>query len=201
LLGFDKPRHFSHEKCFNLPIPNGSLSSQLTPGCKPLAGIEKTSMIKHSLITILSVLSLYSCSSVNSKSSRLDILDEVKKGYSVNLNSKPIDFQFTFLDRENIAEIRRHKSKKLIEIQTKTSPEFYSLEDIFYTYNVKIKPDIITIDGIPIDSLDLVKLKFEEKSISYFRLLTQKDYARKEFDSLQTIKETIGNGLVVINIK
>jgi len=156
-------------------------------------------MKKQAYIAIL--ILLVSCSSLNRNYTRLSIIEKVRNGYSVRLNSKPIDFEFTYLDRENISEIRHLNSKKTIEIRTKNQPEFFSMKDVFYTYNVKTQPDIVTIDGISIDNLNLAKLKFEKKSISDFRLLTQKDYAGKEFDGMDSLKQTIGNGLVVISIK
>jgi hypothetical protein len=73
------------------------------------------------------------------------------------------------------------------------------LNDLLIQKNLSSKFDYLVINNLQISYSEISKVKFENGSIKYFRLLTQKDYQGKEFDDLPQVKESIGNGMLIIN--
>ena len=122
-----------------------------------------------------------------------------KKGYTVMLDSKPIKLSFTYLNKDNIAEIKKDKKNKVINIirQNKNS-KFFTIEELRTENNYQKELEYITVDGKVLDSLEISETKFENESIKYLRLLTLKDYQGKEFDDVPQIKESVGKGILII---
>lgn len=141
-----------------------------------------------------------SCSTNKIDFSQFDLSELQQKGYSITLDTKPIDLSSTYLDIENILAINQNKSTKEIEIVRKNkSNNFISLNDLLIQKNLSSKFDYLVINNLQISYSEISKVKFENGSIKYFRLLTQKDYQGKEFDDLPQVKESIGNGMLIIN--
>ena len=122
-----------------------------------------------------------------------------KKGYTVMLDSRPIKLSFTYLNKDNIVEIKKDKKNKVINIirQNKNS-KFFTIEELRTENNYPKELEYITVDGKVLDSLEISETKFENESIKCLSLLTQKDYQGKEFDDIPQIKESVGKGILII---
>ena len=154
--------------------------------------------MKKKYLILIVLISMLSCSSFN-KFSRYEIVEIEKNGKSVTLDSVPIKFELTYLNQNNISNIKIDKKTKTINIiQKDKKTEFYSIDDLKTQNKYNTKIDKITINGSVLDSLEISKVRFEKESIQYIRLLTQKDYSGKEYDDLPQVRETIGNGILII---
>ncbi len=123
-----------------------------------------------------------------------------KKGYSITLDSAPIKLSLTYLNKDNILEIKKDKKRRIINIIRKNkNSTFFSIEDLRAKNNYPLELQYITVDGKVLDSVEISETKFESESITSIRLLTQKDYQGKEFDDLPQVKEAVGNGILIIN--
>lgn len=141
-----------------------------------------------------------SCSTNKIDFSQFELSELQQKGYSITLETNPIDLSNTYLDLENILTVNQNKSKKVIEIirRDKTT-NFISLSDLLVQKKYNSKIDYFVINNLQINYSEVSKFKFEDGSIKYLRLLTQKDYQGKEYDDLPQVKKRIGNGMLVIN--
>ncbi|MGV3539002.1 MAG: hypothetical protein ACO1OQ_04280 [Rufibacter sp.] len=139
-----------------------------------------------------------SCSPLN-KIARAELLELERNGYSINLDSAPIKLDITYLDEANIRDFKVDKKRKQVNItrQNSSSP-FHSIADLRIKNNYPTQIDVITLDGLVLDSLMVNQIKFEDGSIQYIRLFTQKDYEGKDFDELPQVKERVGNGILII---
>ena len=141
-----------------------------------------------------------SCSTNKIDFSQFELSELQQKGYLITLDTKPIDLSNTYLDIENILTINQNKSTKGIEIVRKNkNTNFISLNDLLIQKKISSKIDYLVINNLQINYSEISKVKFENGSIKYFRLLTQKDYQGKEFDDLPQVKERVGNGMLIIN--
>jgi hypothetical protein len=151
-------------------------------------------------IIILLIGIFMSCSTNKIDFSQFELSELQQKGYLITLDTKPIDLSNTYLDIENILTINQNKSTKGIEIVRKNkNPNFISLNDFLIQKKISSKIDYLVINNLQINYSEISKVKFENGSIKYFRLLTQKDYQGKEFDDLPQVKERVGNGMLIIN--
>ena len=151
-------------------------------------------------IIILLIGIFMSCSTNKIDFSQFELSELQQKGYSITLDTKTIDLSNTYLDIENILIINQNKSIKGIEIVRKNkTTNFISLNDLLLQKKISAKIDYLVINNLQINYSEISKIKFEDGSIKYFRLLTQKDYQGKEFDDLPQVKERIGNGMLIIN--
>lgn len=142
-----------------------------------------------------------SCSS-RIKIDRFELVELERKGYSITLDSIPVKLAFTHLDDANISEIRADKRRKSVNIFRKDSKRiFYTVADLMSQKNYSGTIDMIAVDGLVLDSVMIQKSRFEEGSVRYIRLLSQKDYDTEEFDDLPQVKQTIGNGILIINTR
>lgn len=142
----------------------------------------------------------YSCSTSKIDFSQFELSQLQQKGYSITLDTKPIDLSYTYLNVENIQSVSQNKSTKKIEIIRKDkSTTFISLSELIIEKNYNSKIDYFVINSLQINHSEISKIKLENGSIKYLRLLTQKDYQGKEFDDLPQVKESIGNGMLIIN--
>lgn len=106
----------------------------------------------------------------------------------------------TYLNNENILSVNQNNSAKTIEIIQKDKDiSFISLNDLLNQKKYNDKIDHLVINNLQIDSSEISKIKFENGSLKYIRLLTQKDYQGKEFDDLPQVKKSIGSGMLIIN--
>lgn len=154
--------------------------------------------MKKLIILLIGIFT--SCSINKIDFSQFELSQLQQNGYSITLDAKPIDLSNTYLNTENILSVSQNKSIKKIEIIRKNkSINFISLDELLIQKNYNSKIDNFVINNSQITSSDISKIKFEDGSIKYFRLLTQKDYQGKEFDDLPQVKETIGNGMLIIN--
>lgn len=161
---------------------------------------EKRGKKEMKKITILFIGIFMSCSTNKIDFSQFELSELQQKGYSITLDTKPIDLSNTYLDIENILTVNQNKSNKEIEIVRKDkSTNFISLNDLLIQKNYNSKIDYFVINNLQINYSEISKIKFENGSIKYFRLLTQKDYQGKEFDDLPQVKASIGNGMLIIN--
>jgi hypothetical protein len=141
-----------------------------------------------------------SCSTNKIDFSQFELSELQQQGYSISLDTKPIDLSNTYLDIENILTVKQNKSTKEIEIARKDkSTNFISLDELLRQKNYNSKIDYFIINNLQIDYSEVSKVKFENGSIKYFRLLTQKDYQGKEYDNLPQVKERIGKGMLIVN--
>lgn len=141
-----------------------------------------------------------SCSTNKIDFSQFELSELQQRGYSITLDTKTIDLSNTYLDVENILTVNQNKSAKEIEIVRKNkSTNFISLNDLLIQKNYVSKIDYFVINNLPINYSEISKVRFENGSIKYLRLLTQKDYQGKEYDDLPLVKERIGNGMLIIN--
>ncbi len=141
---------------------------------------------------------MVSCSSTN-KFSRYNLIEFEKNGKSITLDSVDIKFEQTYLNQNNISNIKLDRKTKIININRKDKKtEFYSIDDLKTQNKYNSKIDKITINGIVFDSIEISKVRFEKGSIQYIRLLTQNDYSGKEYDDLPQVKKSIGNGILII---
>lgn len=139
------------------------------------------------------------CSSLNN-ASRFDLVELEEKKYSIFLDSIPIKLSQTYLNNNNISEIIKDNKKRVINITRKNKASlFYSIEDLKSQNKYHSEMKYITVNGIVLDSLEISRTKFESESIKYIRLLTQKDYEGKDFDDLLQVKQSVGNGILIIN--
>lgn len=151
-------------------------------------------------IIIVFIGMFMSCSTNKIDFSQFELSELQQKGYSITLDTKPIDLSNTYLDIKNILSVNQNKSIKVIEIVRKNkNNSFISLDDLLIQKNLSPKIDYLVINNIQINDSEISKVKFENGSIKYFRLLTHKDYQGKEFDDLPQVKERIGNGMLIIN--
>jgi hypothetical protein len=131
---------------------------------------------------------------------RFELIELEKRGYAIHLDSSPIKLRLTYLNEINISEVEINKKRKYVNIEReKTELEFYSLHDLLNRNQYDAVIDMITVDGLILDSAMIQEAKFEDGAVQYMRLLTQKDYEGKEWDNLPDIRRTIGNGLLIIS--
>lgn len=143
-----------------------------------------------------------SCSTNKIDFSQFELSELQQKGYSITLEAKPIDLSNTYLDVENILTVNKNKSTKEIEIARKDKNTYFiSLNDLIIQKKYNFQIDYFVINNLKINYSEISKIKFENGSVKYFRLITQKDYQGKEFDDLPQVKETIGNGILIINTR
>jgi hypothetical protein len=150
------------------------------------------------VIFIISSALITGCSSVKIFT-QFELVEKEKKGYSILLDSTPIQLANTYLNNNNIQNIKHSKYKKRIEITRKDKNKLFHSIDFIKTknkYNSKI--DWIVVNNMSLDSLEITRVRFEDGAIKDLRLLTQKDYSGPEFDSLASLKKTIGNGMLII---
>lgn len=153
-------------------------------------------------IIILLIGIFMSCSTNKIDFSQFELSELQQKGYSITLEAKPIDLSNTYLDVENILTVNKNKSTKEIEIARKDKNTYFiSLNDLIIQKKYNFQIDYFVINNLKINYSEISKIKFENGSVKYFRLITQKDYQGKEFDDLPQVKETIGNGILIINTR
>jgi len=141
-----------------------------------------------------------SCSTNKIDFSQFELSELQHQGYLISLDTKPIDLSNTYLDIENILTVKQNKSTKEIEIVRKDkSTHFVSLDELLRQKNYNSQIDYFVINNLLINYSEVSKVKFENGSIKYFRLLTQKDYQGKEYDNLPQVKERIGKGILIVN--
>lgn len=141
-----------------------------------------------------------SCSTHNTNFSQFELSDLNRKGYKVSLDSQEIDLVHTYLDENNISNVSINKKNKIIMITRKNSSNrFIFLNELLIQKKYPSNFDRIVINNLSIDFVDLPKIKLEEGSVKYIRLLTQRDYQGIDFDDLPQVKDTIGNGMLIIN--
>jgi len=161
---------------------------------------KQKSTPKMKKITFLLIGIFMSCSTNKIGFSQFDFSQLEKNGYSISLDSKPIDLTNTYLNNENILSVNQNKSAKTIEIIRKDKDiNFISLNDLLIQKKYNNKIDHFVINNSQIDSSEISKIKFENGSLKYIRLLTQKDYQGKEYDDLPQVKKSIGSGILIIN--
>jgi len=164
--------------------------------------LKKTAMgkLKAIVITLISIL-IFSCSST-SVMDRVELFGLEKKGYSIHLDSSPINIRLTYLNEANISEIKIDRKRKYVNILRKnTDSKFQSVADLLELKQYNTTIDLITVDGLVLDSLMIQEARFEDGAVRNTRLLTQKDYEGKEFDDLPGVRQTVGNGLLIISTR
>lgn len=151
-------------------------------------------------ITFLLIGIFMSCSTNKIDFSQFELSQLGKNGYSISLDSEPLDLSNTYLNNENILSVNQNKSAKTIEIIRKDKDiNFILLNDLLNQKKYNDKIDHLVINNLQIDSSEFSKIKFENGSLKYIRLLSQKDYQGKEFDDLPQVKKSIGSGMLIIN--
>jgi hypothetical protein len=160
------------------------------------------SMRKLSTIALtIGLIFIMSCSSINVVE-RVELFELEKKGYSIHLDSNPIELRMTYLNETNISEIKIDKKRKYVNINRKNKGStFLSIADLLNQKKENTTIDLISVDGLVLDSVMIQRTRFEDGAVLNMRLLTQKDYEGKEFDDLPKIKRTIGNGLLIISTR
>lgn len=151
-------------------------------------------------IVVLAVINIHtiSCSSVK-KIDRFELIRRERMGYSISVDSIPVKLSMTYLNNANISDVRIDKKRKKVNVHRKNvNALFYSISDIRNQSDYKGTIDLISVDGLVLDSAMVQKARFEDGSVRYIRLLTQKDYDRKEFDDLPLVKQSVGNGILII---
>ena len=152
-------------------------------------------------ITILTatIICAMSCSSLNNVE-RSELIELEKKGYSILLDSVPVQLSLTYLNMTNISHIKIEKKGRNVHIARRNrNLDFYSIANLKTREHYPEKIDMVSVNGLVIDSTLIQNLKFEDGCVQYMRLLTQKDYEGREFDDLPQVKETVGNGILIIN--
>lgn len=150
------------------------------------------------VIFIISSALITGCSSVKNFT-QFELVEKEKKGYSILLDSTPIQLANTYLNNNNIQNIKHSKCKKRIEITRKDKTKlFHSIDFIKNKNKYTSKIDWIVVNNMSLDSLEITRVRFEDGAIKDLRLLTQKDYSGPEFDSFASLKKTIGNGMLII---
>lgn len=153
-------------------------------------------------LIFLTIGMVISCSTKRIDFAQYELSELQQKGYSITLDTKPIDISNTYLNLENIISVIQIKSTKEIKITRKDrNIDFVSLSYLLSQKNYNSKIDHIVINNLQIDTVEVSKVKFENGSIKYIRLLTQKDYQGKEYDDLPKVKEMIGNGMLIIDTR
>ena len=122
-----------------------------------------------------------------------------KKGYSITLDSTPIKLCFTYLNKDNVSEIKKNRKTKVINIIRKNkNSTFYSLKDLIARKDYPSEMEYVTVDGKVLDSLEITETKFESEAIKGMRFLTKEMYNGKEFDDLPQVKVAVGKGILMI---
>ncbi|GEL11192.1 hypothetical protein FGL01_19310 [Flavobacterium glycines] len=141
-----------------------------------------------------------SCSINKINFSQFELSELNSNGYKVFLDSQEIDLVHTYLDEKNILKVSIDRKNKIIQIIRKNdSNGFIFLNDLLIQKKYKSNLDRIVINNLSIDFLDIPNIKFELGSVKYIKQLTQHDYLGKDFDDLPQVKNTIGNGMLIIN--
>jgi len=141
-----------------------------------------------------------SCSINKINFSQFELSELNNNGYKVFLDSQEIDLVHTYLDEKNILKVSIDRKSKIIQIIRKNdSNGFIFFNDLLIQKKYKSNLDRIVINNLSIDFLDIPKIKFELGSVKFIRQLTQRDYQSKDFDDLPQVKNTIGNGMLIIN--
>lgn len=141
-----------------------------------------------------------SCSTNKTSFSQFDLSELNSKGYKVSLDSQEIDLVHTYLNEENISKVSTDRKSKIIQITRKNDNNgFVFLNELLIQKKYKSNLDRIVINNLSIDLLDLPKIKFEVGSVKFIRQLAQSDYQSQDFDDLPQVKNTIGNGMLIIN--
>ena len=105
-------------------------------------------------------------SSTTNVFSRFEILQQEEKGYSITLDSAPIKLSLTYLNSNNVSEIKKDKKRKVINIVRKNKNSiFYSIEDLKQQNKYPSEMQYVTVDGKTLDSSEIVETKFESESI------------------------------------
>ncbi len=151
------------------------------------------------LIMLTGTICTMSCSPLNNFE-RSNLVGLEKKGYSIHLDSVPVQLGFTYLNLGNISNIEIDKKGRHVDINRKNrNLHLYSIANLKARVNYPEEIDIVSLNGVVLDSLSIQNLKFEEGCVQYMRLITQKDYEGREFDDLPQVKQTVGNGILIIN--
>jgi hypothetical protein len=159
-------------------------------------------MKKLSTIAIITILSsIMSCSSTK-LFERVELVELEIKGYSIHLDASPVKIGLTYLNETNISEVKIDKKKKYVNVHRKNkNSNFHSVTDLLNQKRYNTTIDMITVDGLVLDSIMIREAKFEDGAVRNTRLLTQKDYEGKEFDDLPQVKRTVGNGILIISTR
>ena len=151
-------------------------------------------------IAIISI-SIVACSSTKLYE-RGELIDLERKGYSIHLDSSPVKIGSTYLNETNISEVKIDRKRKYVNIHRKKMDlNFQSVTDIINEKRYHATIDIVTVDGLVLDSVMIQDFKFENGAVRHTRLLTQTDYEGKEFDDLPQVKQTVGNGILIISTR
>lgn len=133
------------------------------------------------------------------KSERTNLIRLEREGYSVFLDSTKIQTNLTYLNSENVSSIKISRKQKIVHIFRKEKrTKLYSIADLIEEKKVGEPPDWIILDSHPLDSVEVRAIRYEKGAFKYIRHLTQKDYQEKEFDSLPQVRQSIGNGILII---
>jgi len=119
-------------------------------------------------IALLAILFSTSCATTK----RVDLLKASENGYTINLNSKPINIKEIYLDRNNISNISKNRKLKIIDLTQKNVksafPYLSQITTIKGTEKTNIIPgeiNVVVIDGEPIESENFNKVQIEVSSI------------------------------------
>lgn len=122
-----------------------------------------------------------------------------KKGYSITLDSVALKLSFTYLNKDNVSEIKKDKKRKVITIIRKNkNSTFYSVKDLITQNKFPSEMEYVTVNGRVLDSLEISETKFEKEAIKDIRFLSQEIYSIKEFDDLPQVKAAVGKGILMI---
>jgi hypothetical protein len=166
----------------------------------PLGQAIEFEMKKVNYIAFLLIGMFMSCSTTKINFSQLGLAELEKKGYTIFLDSVPINLSYTYLNDNNILLVNQDRSNKTVKIIRKNkNAGLISFDELLAQKSYSTKIDHLVVNNSSIDSLEISKIKFESGSIKYIRLLTQKDYEGNEYDDLPQVKQAVGNGMLIIN--
>jgi hypothetical protein len=153
------------------------------------------------IVFIILSITIMSCASTKMME-RVELIELERKGYSIHLDSNPLKIGSTYLNETNISEVKIDRKMKYVNIHRKTMDlNFHSVADIINEKRYDAKIDMVTVDGLVLDSVMIQDFKFEDGAVRNTRLLTQKDYEGTEFDDLPQVKQTVGNGILIISTR
>src|SRR5688572_30093094 len=123
--------------------------------------MRKLSTIAFIVISI----SIMSCSSTNFRE-RVELVELEREGYSMQLDSSPIKLRLTYLNETNISEVKIDKKRRYVNILRKdTNSKFHSVNDLLNQEKYDTTIDLITVDGLVLDSVMIQKVKFEDGAV------------------------------------
>ena len=154
------------------------------------------------LLLVLLFSPLQMAVSFESNYSWIELVQQEEKGYTITLDNTPIKLCYTYLNKDNILEIKKDRKRKRINIIRKDkSLAFYSVAELKAKNNYPLELQYITVDGRVLNTREVLETKFESESINYLKLLTQDDYKGKEFDDLPQVKQAVGKGILIIETR